>query len=77
MSFTLNGHPYQYDADFLGDWLDVNVLAFLNSTLEKEKIKKRFLTVDDFNIQGVVVFFRTPEWGRFFSAGTQLAVKGC
>lgn len=77
VSFTLNGHPYQYDADFLGDWLDVNVLVFLNSTLEKEKIKKRFLTVDDFNIQGVVVFFRTPEWGRFFSAGTQLAVKGC
>ena len=77
VSFTMNGHPYQYDADFLGDWLDVNVLAFLNSALEKEKIKKRFLTVDDFNIQGVVVFFRTPEWGRFFSAGTQLAVKGC
>ena len=65
MSFTLNGHPYQYDADFLGDWLDVNVLAFLNSALEKEKIKKRFLTVDDFNIQGVVVFFRTPEWAGF------------
>ena len=32
VSFTLNGHPYQYDADFLGDWLDVNVLAFLRWT---------------------------------------------
>ena len=67
MSFTLNGHPYQYDADFLGDWLDMNVLAFLNSALEKEKIKKRFLTVDDFNIQGVVVFSE-PRSGADFSA---------
>ena len=35
------------------------------------------LLYTSFNSQGVVVFFRTPEWGRFFSAGTQLAVKGC
>lgn len=75
VDFCLNGRPYRYDAEFMGDWLDLNFFPFLNGVLEKEGAGKRFITVDDFNIQGMLVFYRTPEWGKFFAAGTGLSVK--
>ena len=67
VSFTLNGHPYQYDADFLGDWLDMNVLAFLNSALEKEKIKSAFLRWTT-STSREWWFFSEPRSGADFSA---------
>ena len=42
---------------------------------KKEKIKKRFLTVDDFNIQEVVVF--PNPVGRIFSARNAARRQGC
>lgn len=75
IAFRLNGNPYQCEADFLGNWLDPNVIGMLNGALEKEGVKKRFLLLDDINVQEQVVFFRTPQWGRFLTAGTQLRVR--
>ena len=73
--FTLQGRPYAYDAAALGNWLDLDLFAFLNQALEAGDFRKRFVTVDDARVQGLLVFYRTPEWARFFAAGTGLTVK--
>lgn len=75
VGFTLHGHPYSYDAAFLGNWLDLDLLPFLNQVLEAEGFRKRFITVDDARLSDLLVFYRTPEWARFFAAGTGLTVK--
>lgn len=75
ITFRLNGNPYQCDADFLGNWLDPNVIGMLNGILEREGVKKRFLMLDDMSVQEQVVFFRTPQWGQFLTAGTRLKVR--
>ena len=75
VSFTLHGHPYSYDAAFLGNWLDLDFFPFLNSVLEQEGFRRRFITVDDARIQGLLVFYRSPEWAGFFQAGTGLLVR--
>ena len=59
----------------LGNWLDLDLFAFLNQALEAGDFRKRFVTVDDARVQGLLVFYRTPEWARFFAAGTGLTVK--
>ncbi|WP_295634912.1 hypothetical protein [uncultured Intestinimonas sp.] len=63
------------DAAALGNWLDLDLFAFLNQALEAGDFRKRFVTVDDARVQGLLVFYRTPEWARFFAAGTGLTVK--
>ena len=75
VTFALNGRPYAFDAAPLGSWLDPEVFPFLNAALEEAGLRKRFVTVDDARLQGLLVFYRTPEWARFFAAGTGLTVR--
>lgn len=66
--YCLNGVECRFDAQFMGDWLDVNIQDAVNRELEKQGIGKRFYATD--GIQGNVIFFCTEDWARTFEEAT-------
>lgn len=68
VTFCLNGIACRYNADFQGDWLDVQIRQALNGYLEQLGIEKRFYATD--GSQGEIIFFCTEEWARKFEEAT-------
>lgn len=66
--FCLNGTACQFEAEFQGDWLDVNVLDSINSFLEKLGVEKRFYYMD--GSCGEIIFFCTRAWASEFETST-------
>ena len=69
LSFRYNGTPYTFEATFYGDWLDCEVIGFMNRVFETEGNPKRLLATDDGG-QGCILFYNTPEWGDELEAAT-------
>lgn len=63
LSFKYNGKPYTFEAEFYGDWLDCDVIGFMNDVFAAEGNPKRLLATDDGG-QGCILFYNTPEWGK-------------
>lgn len=63
LSFKYNGKPYTFEAEFYGDWLDCDVVGFMNDVFAAEGNPKRLLATDDGG-QGCILFYNTPEWGK-------------
>lgn len=69
LSFRYNGTPYTFEAIYYGDWLDCEVIEFMNQVFETEGNPKRLLATDDGG-QGCILFYNTPEWGDELEAAT-------
>ncbi len=68
VSYRINGVLCSFDAQFMGDWLDVSFQDAVNHELEKLGVQKRFYATD--GIQGNTLFFCTEEWARKFEEAT-------
>ncbi len=42
LSFKYNGKPYTFEAEFYGDWLDCDVVGFMNDVFAAEGIPNAF-----------------------------------
>lgn len=74
VTFWLNGHPYEYDAEVMNDWLDPGFIGFLNEVLETEKFKKRIYSCSD-NGQGCILFYRDGDWAEEFTEKTGIELS--
>lgn len=66
--FTLNGKECRFEANFMGDWLDLRIRDAVNQNLEELGVEKRFYATD--GDQGETIFFCTEEWARAFEEAT-------
>ena len=74
LSFRYNGTPYTFEAIYFGDWLDCEVIEFMNQVFETEGNPKRLLATDDGG-QGCILFYNTPEWGDELEAATGMHLR--
>ncbi|MCL1963694.1 MAG: hypothetical protein FWF69_01355 [Firmicutes bacterium] len=76
VTFTLNGNPYRFTAQFYYDWMDCTIIDYVNRILDEQGIDKRLWCMFD-DGQGFVVFYNSAEWAREFSRRTNcpLAVQ--
>lgn len=69
VTFRLNGEACRFDAEFMGDWLDLTIRGAVNRVLARQGIEKRFFATDA--SQGETIFFCTAEWAKRLEAATQ------
>ncbi len=67
--FCLNGEVCRFDAEFMGDWLDLRIRGAVNEVLARQGCKKRFFATGA--SQGETIFFCTAEWAEQLEAATQ------
>ena len=60
MSFTLNGHEYQKELDYYGDWFNEDAIAWINAVLEQEGFDGRLYDFFDGG-QGVILIYGSQE----------------
>ncbi len=70
--FQYNGRPYEYAAKFMGDWLDMGVVAFMNGVFKAEGNPKRLYCFGD---QVQIMFYNTKEWAERFTEATGEALS--
>lgn len=69
ISFALNGNNYSYSAAFEYDWMDVEIIDFVNGILGEQGIGKRIWSMYDLG-QGLILFYRDEAWAERFMDGT-------
>ena len=60
VSFTLNGHAYQKELDYYGDWFNEEAIAWINEVLEQEGFDGRLYEYFDGG-QGVILIYGSQE----------------
>jgi hypothetical protein len=60
VSFTLNGHAYQKELDYYGDWFNEDAIAWINAVLEQEGFDGRLYEFFDGG-QGVILIYGSEE----------------
>lgn len=63
VSFCLNGHIYQRELGFYGDWIDGNAIDWMNEVLEQENYDGRIHCYDDGG-QGYILLYGTQEFAQ-------------
>ena len=63
VSFCLNGHTYQRELGFYGDWIDGNAIDWMNEVLEQENYDGRIHCYDDGG-QGYILLYGTQEFAQ-------------
>ncbi len=61
VSFTCNNHPYSIELESWGDWINMNILDFLNDVLEKEGCPNRLHVISHEMDQLVIMIYSTQE----------------
>ncbi len=61
VSFLCNDHPYSIELESWGDWLNMNILDFMNEVLEKEGCPNRLHVISDELDQLVILIYSTQE----------------
>lgn len=65
VSFVLNGHSYERELGYYGDWIDENVIGWINEVLETEGFSGRIHCFDDvMGGQGFILVYGDDEYGR-------------
>ena len=64
--FKCNGEEYHFTANVYYDWLDYNIIPYLNSILEAKKMEKRIIRFGGMN--GNLLTFKKPEFCEKFNA---------
>lgn len=65
VDFQLNGRNYSYTAAFVYDWMDVEIIDFVNGILEEQGVAKRIWSMYDLG-QGLILFYRDAAWAERF-----------
>lgn len=60
VSFTLNGHRYEKQLAYYGDWFDEKAIDWINEVLEKEGFEGRLYSFYDGG-QGLILIYGSPE----------------
>lgn len=63
VSFCLNGHTYQRELGFYGDWIDGNAINWMNEVLEQENFDGRIHCYDD-DGQGYILLYGSQEFAQ-------------
>ena len=61
VSFLCNNHPYSIVLESWGDWINMNMLDFMNHVLEKEGCPNRLHIITDDMDQLVIMIYSTQE----------------
>ena len=61
VSFLCNNHPYSIELESWGDWLNMNMLDFMNEVLEKEGCPNRLHVISHELDQLVIMIYSTQE----------------
>ncbi len=59
VAFLCNGHPYAIELESWGDWINMNILDFLNEVLEKEDCPHRLHVISHEMDQLVIMIYST------------------
>lgn len=73
IDFAINDQPYTYEARMDFDWLDVELINYLNEILEDSGARGRLLGF--FDGQMLVLFYNTPAWAKEFEQVTGIALQ--
>ena len=57
VSFTCNGHPYSVELKSYLDWIDMDIVSFMNDVLEKERCPKSLYVISDDIDQIVIMIY--------------------
>lgn len=63
LRFRCNGNPYEFRAEAYYDWMDMNVMDFMNGVLRQENAGKQLWAAFDGG-QGIIVFYNTEDWAK-------------
>lgn len=74
VTFTLNGRAYSYTADVDNDWIDPELIGYLNNILKENGIEKRVYSMGD-NGQGAILFYKTEKWADEFKQKTGIKLE--
>lgn len=74
ITFTCNGTPCRYEAEFFGDWLDVGFLTYMGRVLDRLDTDKQLYTCDDGG-QGCILLWQTPRWAEQLQKATGLQLE--
>ncbi|MBR4359766.1 MAG: hypothetical protein IKP32_04035 [Clostridia bacterium] len=61
VSFVCNNHPYSIELESWGDWINMNILDFMNEVLEKEGCPNRLYVISHELDQIVMMIYSTQE----------------
>lgn len=69
LSFLMNGEAYAVDAMMMQDWFDTGVFnAAAEIAVHPDNGKRLYAMYD--GMQGLIIFYNTPEWAARFEAET-------
>ena len=74
ITFTCNGTPCRYDAEFMGDRLDAGFLTYMGRVVVRLKTGKQLYTCFDGG-QGCILLWRTPQWTEQLQKATGLQLE--
>ena len=60
VSFSLNGHVYQKELDYYGDWFNEKAIDWINETLDAEGFEGRLYSFYDGG-QGLILIYGNKE----------------
>ena len=69
LSFLVNGEPHRIDAEMMLDWFDTRVFNAAAEIAVHAESGRRLYAVYD-GMQGLIIFYNTPEWAQQFEAET-------
>lgn len=71
VTFKCNGHEYSVTLTSYGDWLNAEIITFMNRVLEKENRTKRLWLLSDGVDQMAAIVYDTEENARAFVGYTE------
>ena len=69
LSFLVNGESYTLNAMMMQDWFDAQVFNDIAEIAVHEESGRRLYAMYD-GMQGLIIFYNTPEWAQRFKAET-------
>ena len=75
MVFQINGKPVRYKAKLRTDWMDENILDFLNEQIRAIDPENQLWAMYDGG-QGAILFYRDAAWAERFQAVTGCELGG-
>lgn len=67
--FELNGQACEYTAKLQTDWMDCEIINYINRILKEQGIKESIWSMFDTG-QGTVIFYNDADWAKEFEAAT-------
>lgn len=71
LSFHLNYQKHEMDIPFDGDWISLEALSEIAKIVQAESNENQLYFASDEG-QGILVFYRTPDWAKEFTAITRI-----